>query len=115
MGPHMKRFISHGPENQPIQRGAGDEVSEELAFHLERGVDEYIARGMTPAEARAAALKHFGDIRQLEQECATLLDAERRESERRDWRAEIWQDLRFASRAALQKPLASILTIVILA
>ena len=40
-------------ENARLQR--------ELEFHLEQQVAEYMARGMSPDEARYAALRRFGN------------------------------------------------------
>lgn len=37
------------------------ELHEELQYHLERQVQEYIARGLTADEARYAALKELGN------------------------------------------------------
>jgi putative ABC transport system permease protein len=41
------------------------ELDDEMRGHLERLVDENIARGMTPAEARRAARLEFGPVTQL--------------------------------------------------
>ena len=35
------------------------ELDEELRFHLERQIEEKVAAGMRPGEARRAALKEF--------------------------------------------------------
>ena len=45
------------------------ELSEEMRFHLEKLVEENIARGMTPGEARYAARREFGGVEQLKEEC----------------------------------------------
>ncbi len=45
------------------------ELDEELQFHLERDVEQNIKSGMTPAEARNAALKAFGGVDQSKEEC----------------------------------------------
>jgi predicted permease len=46
-----------------------NELDEELQFHLEREVEQNIKSGMTPAEARNAALKAFGGVDQSKEEC----------------------------------------------
>jgi hypothetical protein len=38
------------------------DVDEELRFHIECRVQEYIAQGMAPDAARAEALRRFGDV-----------------------------------------------------
>lgn len=111
----MKRRISSGREDQPIQRAADAEVSDELAFHLEQRVEEYIARGMTPKAAREAATQRFGDVNGVQVQCTTLLEEERRMTDRRAWFSDLQQDLRLAGRSALRAPLLSLLTILVLA
>src|ERR1700729_1634789 len=38
------------------------EIDDELQFHIERQVEEYIATGMTPQEARRRAVVAFGGV-----------------------------------------------------
>jgi putative ABC transport system permease protein len=45
------------------------ELDDELRFHLERDVEQNIKSGMTPDEARHAALKAFGGVDQSKEEC----------------------------------------------
>lgn len=46
-----------------------DELDEELRYHLERQIDENIADGMDPREARWAALRSLGGLEQRKEEC----------------------------------------------
>src|SRR5262245_58714521 len=67
-----------------------EELDEEVRFHLEREIEENIARGMTLEDARLVALRSFGGV-------------ERVKEESRDERGirlveEVWQDLRYAFR-----------------
>jgi predicted permease len=48
------------------------ELDEEFQYHLERQVGEYIAQGMTPEEARYAALRAIGGIEQRKEECRDM-------------------------------------------
>src|SRR5215471_9472107 len=71
-----------------------EELDEEVRFHLEREIEENIVRGMSPEEARYAALRSFGG-------------AERVKEESRDVRGillleELWQDLRYGARMLLK-------------
>jgi putative ABC transport system permease protein len=43
------------------RRDAGEHLDDELGFHLERQVTENLAAGMSPEEARFAALRSFGN------------------------------------------------------
>ena len=45
------------------------DLSEELQFHLQNQIDEYVARGMDPQEARHAALRSLGGVEQVKEEC----------------------------------------------
>src|SRR4051812_30590309 len=91
------------------------EVDDELRFHLEERIQAYIASGMTPEDARRAALDRFGDVKGVRAECAQLLSANRKAEARRDWLDDLRQDLRFAGRSALRAPVFSLLAIVTLA
>ena len=54
------------------------EVESELRFHLEHRIQANIAAGMTPDEARQAAVERFGDVEGEESE-RNGEDGERRE------------------------------------
>src|ERR1700758_4531280 len=45
------------------------ELRDELRDHLEQQINENLARGMSPEEARYAALRALGGITQIEQQC----------------------------------------------
>ncbi len=91
------------------------EVEDELRFHVERRVQDYIARGMDEQSARAAALARIGDLKSLQEECTDLLVSERRAGRRRDWLGDLTQDIRFGLRSALRVPSFTVLAILTLA
>ena len=45
------------------------QLSAELGFHLEKQIEQNIAAGMTPEEARYAALRKFGGVEQVKEAC----------------------------------------------
>jgi hypothetical protein len=47
----------------------GDEIQEELAFHLAQRTSEYVAGGMSEADARRKALERFGGASRYAVEC----------------------------------------------
>jgi predicted permease len=106
--PFRRRSSPLAPEPQA-------EVDEERAFHLEQRIRDYMARGMDPAAARAAALERFGDLNGVRTVCTQLLKEDRRSVARRDWLDDLRQDLRFGVRSALRAPLFSLLAVVTLA
>ena len=100
---------------RPFEREPGSEVADELAFHLEERVRDYVARGMDPVAARAKALERFGDLTGVRTECTQLLEEDRRAADRRDWLDDLRQDLRYGVRSALRTPLFSLLAVATLA
>ena len=84
-----------------------DELEDEVRFHLEREVEENIARGMNPEEARFAALRSFGGV-------------ERVKEESRDERGvrlveELWHDLRYGLRLMLKQRIFTAVALLTLA
>jgi predicted permease len=45
------------------------ELDEELRFHLEKQIERNVAAGMSATEARYAALRAFGGVEQIKEEC----------------------------------------------
>jgi putative ABC transport system permease protein len=111
----MRARFPRGGVRSPLDPEPQAEVEAELAFHLEERVRDYVARGMDPAAARAAAIERFGDLKGVRKICTELLEADRRAADRRDWFADLRQDLRYGVRSALRAPLFSLLAIVTLA
>src|SRR6266568_817940 len=48
------------------------EMGEELRFHLEKQIEDNIKAGMTGEEARYAALRSFGGVEQIKEECRDM-------------------------------------------
>src|SRR6266545_1786488 len=83
------------------------ELDEELRYHLERQIEEYIAKGMAPEEARYAALRVLGGIEQHKEEC--------RDMRRMNYIDDLLRDLRYAGRNLRRNPGFATLTIFIMA
>ena len=54
------------------RRQVEHELDEELRYHLERQIDAGLAAGMTPQEARYAALQSIKDLEQRKEECRDM-------------------------------------------
>jgi VIT1/CCC1 family predicted Fe2+/Mn2+ transporter len=54
------------------RRQVEQELDEEIRYHLERQIEERIAQGMTPEEARHAALRAMGGIERRKEECRDM-------------------------------------------
>ncbi len=72
------------------------ELDRELRFHIERETEEYIASGMTPEEARYAALRKLGGLARTGEAC--------RDMRRTDWIENFWRDLGYALRGLRRSP-----------
>src|SRR5207244_5890531 len=48
------------------------ELTDELRFHLGKLTEEYVAKGMTPEDARYTALGELGGVEQIKEECRDM-------------------------------------------
>jgi predicted permease len=78
------------------RRQEEQQLSEELQFHLERQIEQNLAAGMPPEEARYAALRLFGGVQQIKEEC--------RDMRRVNYLGNFIQDLRFGFRQLTKNP-----------
>lgn len=70
-----------------LRAGLDRELDEEIRFHLERQIEVNVAGGMSPVEARRAALKTFGGVQQAKEQC--------REARGVGLLEDLWRDLRY--------------------
>jgi len=82
------------------------ELRDELQGHLEQQIDENLASGMSPEEARYAAMRAMGGIAQIEQQC--------RDARGRSVVDEFVQDLRYGFRQLRRSPGFSALAVLCL-
>lgn len=91
----------------PIKRSGGADLSAELETHLELLTEDYVRRGVSPAEARRAAILRLGGAESIadswhEQRVLPLLDT-------------VPRDLRFAVRRLIHEPSFAAVCVVTLA
>lgn len=66
------------------RKAVEDELAEEMRYHLERQIDEEIASGTVPEEARYAALRSIKDLEQRKEDCRDMRRVNWIENARRD-------------------------------
>ncbi len=89
-----------------LRRRAGNELHDELQFHIDQQIAENIAAGMSAEEARLAALRVFGNP-------AALRD-QARETWSGQWLESFVRDLRYGVRTLARTPGFTILAIIVM-
>ena len=72
------------------------ELDKELRIHLEQEIEQNLAAGMAPAEARYAALRRLGGVAQIKEEC--------RDMRRTNYVENLLQDARYTVRTLAKSP-----------
>ena len=88
------------------------EFDEELQFHIDQRIRDYIARGMTPEAARRAASQRLGDVTRVREACTSVLAAERAAEERRTMVKVSWLDVKLGLRMFAKHPGLSLVSVV---
>src|ERR1700722_17436856 len=66
---HLVAIIRMRYRSLFARRAAERDLDEELQYHLDRQIDENLALGLSPREAKWAALRSMGDFEQRKEEC----------------------------------------------
>src|SRR5260370_2799660 len=83
------------------------EVEEEFQFHIEQRIELEIARGLSPEDARSAALRAMGGVQLRKEEC--------RDMRRVNYVDDLLRDLQYAGRNLRRSPGFATLAILIMA
>jgi predicted permease len=96
----MRRWIDRARLRlRSLVRGSDVDAAlqREIRQHVEAQIAENVAAGMSPAEARTAAMRAFGPIARIEEEC--------RDTRRVAFVQNLAQDLRYTLRSLARQPL----------
>ncbi|MEO7272830.1 MAG: permease prefix domain 1-containing protein, partial [Vicinamibacterales bacterium] len=104
---HFLRSLS-----QWIRRRAGRPdfeatMAEEMRLHLEHRIDQHVRAGLSPREAREAALRAFGGVAQIQEAC--------RDQQRGLWLEQLARDVRYTARQLRLNPGFAAVAVVTLA
>jgi predicted permease len=84
------KIISNRLYNAFRKNAVEQELDDELRFHVEEQISQNIAKGMSPGEARRAAMLEFGGVEQFKEDCREVRGGQRLES--------LFADLRYGLR-----------------
>jgi predicted permease len=95
----LKRLLQRSREDAELQR--------ELEAHLQHEIDDNVARGMSPAEARRQAHVKLGN---------SLVIRDRVwETNRLKWVEDTWRDVRYAARTLAKNPSFTLVALLVMA
>jgi predicted permease len=73
-----------------------DELDQDIRDHIEKETQDNIERGMSPEEARYAAMRKFGNVTRVKEDTREVWSSV--------WLERLWQDIRFGLRMLAKSP-----------
>lgn len=107
--PAWRRYLQFWGAN------ARRDVDDELRFHLEMRAAEYVAGGLSPADAKRRAEERFGSVDRAQQECLVVHETLARKEDRMQMLNTITQDAAYAVRVLRRQWIPSLAAIVCMA
>lgn len=97
------------------RRDVRADVDDEIRFHFEARIEELVARGVGPDEARRQASVEFGDVDEVRRGLREIDDRLARRRDRAAWWDALRQDVVYAARSLRRSPAVSLTIIATLA
>jgi putative ABC transport system permease protein len=107
--PSWRRYLRFWRSNVPL------DVDEEIDFHLQGLIEEYVRSGMTPDEARRAASLRFGDRNRIAGAMRALAQQRDRTVRRTEWLDALSRDVKYALRQLAKRPTFTLVALTTLA
>ena len=107
----MKRLLRSWLWRVPVDQ----EVTDEIALHIELRTRELIQGGMDPTSARELALKRMGDVATVKETCVNLGRKRDRGMRVSQWFEELRDDVKFAFRQLRAAPVFTAIAVTTLA
>ncbi|MEP6778514.1 MAG: ADOP family duplicated permease [Gemmatimonadaceae bacterium] len=90
-------------------------IDDELRFHLEQKVEDFLAQGMSPDAARKRAEAEFGDLHSVRETLNAIDERIVQKQRRAEWWESIAQDLKYVLRSLRRSPVFTATVVVTLA
>jgi len=91
------------------------DVDDEMEFHIQILAERFAREGHSPEEARAMAVREFGNRQRASDECVQIDSIQQRRADRSDWWQTFRQDTKHGARRLVMNPVFSIVAILTLA